>query len=121
MNGPFSFFDIYGWPLFNFEGYGWPFLSKKAIFEKKWRKNRQSEIGPFWLISKLMNGPLSFFDIYGWPPFVFEAYGWPFWRLGAIQKRKNTKNALVLNLKLTLHCKYLQRNYKLFQVFFDEN
>ena len=52
-----------------------------------------------------MNGPLSH----------FVTYGWPFWRLGAIQKRKNTKNALVLNLKLTLHCKYLQRNYK-FQI-----
>ena len=105
MDGPFSILKL-------MDG---PFCQKKAIFEKKWRKNRQSEIGPFWLISKLMNGPLSFFDIYGWPPFVFEAYGWPFWRLGAIQKRKNTKNALVLNLKLTLHCKYLQRNYK-FQI-----
>ena len=67
------------------------FVKKKAIFEKKRRKNRQSEIGPFGLILKLMDGPLSFFDIYGWPPFVFEAYGWPFWRLGAIHNRKTLK------------------------------
>ena len=38
-------------------------------------------IGPFWLIMKLMDGPLRFFDIYGWPPFDYEAYGWPLWSL----------------------------------------
>ena len=66
-------------------------VEKRPFLRKKRRKNQLSETGPFRLILKLMDGPLSFFDIYGWPPFVFEAYGWPFWRLGAIHKRKNAK------------------------------
>jgi hypothetical protein len=71
-----------------------PLVEKRPFLRKKRRKNQLSETGPFRLILKLMDGPLSVFDIYGWPPFVFEAYGWPFWRLGAIHKRKNAKNAL---------------------------
>ena len=68
MDGPFSILKV-------MDG---PFCQKKAIFEKKWRKNRQSEIGPFWLILKLMNGPLSFFDIYGWPPSFLKLMNGPF-------------------------------------------
>ena len=30
-------------------------------------------IGPFWLLMKLMDGPLRVFDIYEWPPFAYEA------------------------------------------------
>ena len=70
------------------------FVKKKAIFEKKWRKNRQSEIGPFWLILKLMDGPLSFFDIYGWPPSFLKLMDGPFGRKKAIFEEKRRKNQL---------------------------
>ena len=53
-------------------------VEKRPFLRKKRRKNQLSETGPFRLILKLMDGPISFFDIYGWPPTFLKLMVGPF-------------------------------------------
>ena len=63
-------------------------VEKRPFLRKKRRKNQLSETGPFRLILKLMDGPLSFFDIYGWPPSFLKLMDGPFGRKKAIFEEK---------------------------------
>ena len=78
MDGPSSFLTFMDSPPLFLKLMDGPFGRKKAIFEEKRRKNQLSETGPFRLILKLMDGPLSFFDIYGWPPSFLKLTDGPF-------------------------------------------
>ena len=53
-------------------------VEKRPFLREKRRKNQLSETGPFRLILKLMDGPLSVFDIYGWPPSFLKLMDGPF-------------------------------------------
>ena len=61
MDGPSSFLTFMDSPPLFLKLMDGPFGRKKAIFEEKRRKNQLSETGPFRLILKLMDGPLSVF------------------------------------------------------------
>ena len=78
MDGPLSFFDIYGWPPSFLKLMDGPFGRKRPFLRKKRRKNQLSETGPFRLILKLVDGPFCFLTFMDGPPSFLKLMNGPF-------------------------------------------